>query len=180
MCFSVYFLFFLKATALFEIAMYSACLAHCIDSVIRSILAPRSNAGLDWPSLHSFRAPHIPKGSSKMKRMLEELQDTPSDSPRYPDLIRAITANFDEFKESTSHTAFTKGGSRHSSGARHGAHGNNANNSPAGGDGTGAATKQEADAAFLNYTYKRKTVRACNLVALFVYASAPVYISSSG
>jgi hypothetical protein len=98
-----------------------------------------------------------------MKRMLAELQDTPSDSPRYPDLIRAITANFDEFKESTSHTAFTKGGSRHSSGARHGAHGNN-NAGGGGGDGTGAATKQEADAAFLNYTYKRKTVSFCSLI----------------
>lgn len=107
-----------------------------------------------------------------MKRMLEELQQTPSDSPRYPDLIRAITANFDEFKESTSHTAFTKGdtaggggggggGKGHSGASRHGAHSNN-NVVPTADGAVGAASKQEADAAFLNYTYKRKTVLYIN------------------
>lgn len=112
--------------------------------------------GLDWENLHKFRAPHIPKGSSKMKTMLQELQETPSDSARYPDLIKAITANFDEFKESSSHNAFNKGG--HNSGSsKHSGHNNINNGVPV--DGGGAATKQEADAAFLNYTFKRKPVR---------------------
>lgn len=87
-----------------------------------------------------------------MKRMLEELQQTPSDSPRYPDLIKAITANFDEFKESSSHNAFNKG----SGASKHGGHGGAVPDTNGGG---GAATKQEADAAFLNYTYKKKPVR---------------------
>jgi hypothetical protein len=129
--------------------------AHCLSCVSKYTYC-YVIAGLDWKALHTFRAPHIPKGSSKMKRMLEELQYTPSDSPRYPDLIKAITANFDEFQESNSQNAFSKGasgGGGKQSGAKHG-HSNHA--APAGGEG--AASKQEADAAFLNYTYKRKTV----------------------
>jgi len=110
--------------------------------------------GMDWENLHNFRAPHIPKGSSRMKKMLAELQDTPTDSARYAELIRSITANFDEFKESSSHNVFNK----HSgSGNKHTPTGHNNNNNNNGGSGeNGAASRQEADAAFLNYTYKRK------------------------
>lgn len=113
---------------------------------------PFSLPALDWPNLHTFRAPHIPKGSSRMKKMLSELQDTPRDSERYNELVKSITANFDDFKESSSHNVFNKH-SDLSSGGKHVI----SSNGHANADGVGAS-KQEADAAFLNYTYKRKTV----------------------
>ena len=96
------------------------------------------------------------------------LQDTPTDSARYAELIRSITANFDEFKESSSHNVFNK----HSgSGNKHTPTGHNNNNNNNGGSGeNGAASRQEADAAFLNYTYKRKPVSlTIRLVALFIF-----------
>lgn len=83
---------------------------------------------------------------------LLQLQDTPTDSVRYNELIRNITANFDEFKESSSHNVFNK----HTP-TGHTPNGNN-NNSNTGSGENGAASRQEADAAFLNYTYKRKPV----------------------
>jgi len=110
--------------------------------------------GLPWNNLHSLQAPHIPEGSSKMKKMLKELQEVPVNSDRYHALIKRITANFDEFDE-------REGGSSKASAARADAVAS-INNSKGTGTNTGSsgggatATPQDTEAAFLNYTYKRK------------------------
>lgn len=111
-----------------------------------------------------------------MKKMLAELQDTPTDSVRYNELVKAITANFDEFKENSSHNIFNKDTARHGSdphhhhpaggaGGKHSAGHNAGHNNAMPSPVEGAASKQDADAAFLNYTYKRKTVSVLLCVA---------------
>ena len=139
--------------------------------------------GLDWNSLLRLRAPHIPKGSSKMKRMLTELQSTPTDHSRYPELISAITANFDQFHENqNSMNIFTKPNSNTNT-TTTGTTSSNNKNSPKNNiseqnrNQSECATKSEADAAFLNYTYKRKPVSSYSVyfVCAFIYCSI-VYI----
>jgi hypothetical protein len=138
--------------------------------------------------LHRMPAPHIPAGSAQLRTMIKEIGTVPSGSPRFSELVKAITANFDEFHESQSHHggAFDPSNQHHQ---HHGHQGNNNNThnssstgsgstgsgrpkkhspaipmpSPTSANGTGGATKQEADAAFYNYTYKRQTVRTMSL-----------------
>jgi len=123
---------------------------HTYHNTCTHLASTTTSPALDWPNLHNFRAPHIPKGSSRMKKMLSELQDTPRDSDRYNELVRSITANFDDFKESSSQNVFNKHSDH--SGKHVVSSGHNSN------EGGVGASKQEADAAFLNYTYKRRTV----------------------
>jgi serine/threonine protein kinase len=55
--------------------------------------------GIDWDNLRNTPAPYEPDGSSHMKALLNELQSLPSGTARYRELLREITANFDDFKE---------------------------------------------------------------------------------
>jgi hypothetical protein len=120
-------------------------------------------SSLDWSKLRDMPAPHLPKGSKRMKEVMAELQTTDEGNPRFRQLIKAITANFDEFKEngglgnspvtaeqqkqhaatvneSTKNNALAPGGSAASV--------NLAVNSP--------ILRKDKDDAFLGYTYKRK------------------------
>ena len=55
--------------------------------------------GLHWDRLHMLPAPHIPVGSQRIRRALEEIRKVETGSIQFRHLIREITANFDEFKE---------------------------------------------------------------------------------
>ena len=107
-----------------------------------------------------------------MKRMLTELQSTPTDHSRYPELISAITANFDQFHENqNSMNIFTKPNSNTNTTTSSSNNKNSPKNniSEQNRNQSECATKSEADAAFLNYTYKRKPVSLYYCV-YFVYA----------
>jgi serine/threonine protein kinase len=56
-------------------------------------------AGLDWENLRQLPAPYVPEESAQMRHLLGELKLTERGSPRFPQLINQITANFDDFPE---------------------------------------------------------------------------------
>ena len=104
-------------------------------------------------------APHLPKGSKRMKELMSELRETESTSPRFGALIKSITANFDEFKEN--------GGMGNSPMPLHAASPPTIDTSskqiggPAAGVDLSVGSpilRKDKDDAFLGYTYKRKTV----------------------
>ncbi|DAZ95225.1 TPA: hypothetical protein N0F65_003460 [Lagenidium giganteum] len=58
--------------------------------------------GLDWNNLRNMQSPYVPPGGSEFEATLVQLQKTSPESnlPLYNELVRRITANFDEFPES--------------------------------------------------------------------------------
>lgn len=121
--------------------------------------------GVQWDTLRSQAAPHVPRGSSKMKGLLKELQDVDMNVPRYKDLIKTVTANFDEFKEgdgSQSHSGKERsGGTANREIFDMGMSGGNSKGGK-GGTGTGKSAPSlqkpnpKDDDAFKGYTFKRK------------------------
>lgn len=57
------------------------------------------NNRVDWNHLFDVPAPHVPKGSQRIRKALEEIKQVETGTLQYRQLIREITANFDEFKE---------------------------------------------------------------------------------
>eukprot|EP01038_Epipyxis_sp_PR26KG_P012846 gene12846-17220_t len=105
--------------------------------------------GIDWNDLRARPAPYIPEGSEKIYDLLEELNETDSTSPKYRQLIKAITANFDEFHEEGDgfKTVTTKNK-------------NHMNNNPLPSQlppNSNNNTNNEDENVFYGYTFKRKT-----------------------
>lgn len=55
--------------------------------------------GIDWDNLRSQPAPYLPDGSARMKSLITELREVQIGTTRYSELMKQITANFDEFKD---------------------------------------------------------------------------------
>eukprot|EP01036_Dinobryon_divergens_P024063 gene24063-32478_t len=140
--------------------------ADCIDFMLSLIIDSKNRLGrngldevkshpwfngLDFKNLRGMRAPHLPKGSAKIKGYLKELQDEPLNSPRCNLLIKAITANFDEFSEERAASRSSNhSGSKKKSNSK--LHTNDA--SPLSPGASGSAVPH--DDAFNGYTFKRK------------------------
>lgn len=123
--------------------------------------------GLDWDNLRSKPAPYVPKGCRKIRELMAELRTTDRNSPRFQAVVKSITANFDEFKETANPGA---GNSPMAGNNNAGPSKMNINTAPpmagqaaAGIDlGVGSPMlRKDKDDAFLGYTYKRKTVPSC-------------------
>jgi hypothetical protein len=77
-----------------------------------------------------------------MKAVINELKEVDKNSPRCQELIRVITANFDEFKEVSPPLSNEK----------------DIHHQPGSSEFPTAYTKKQKDDAFKGYTFKRKTV----------------------
>lgn len=145
--------------------------------------------GTNWGNLRNIKAPHVPKGSSKMKGLLKELQDVDISSARYKDLIKSITANFDEFKEgdgSQGHKERSGGTNREIFDMGNKNNGQAPNTAPTNGvpslqkpgstKGMGGA--MEDDDAFYGYTFKRKKDVVKTALSTNVYAGSDSPVTS--
>jgi hypothetical protein len=108
-------------------------------------------SSVNWNNLLSLPAPHVPQGSSRLKKCIEDLKTEPSDTPKFRMLIHEITANFDKFKEGPS-----EGATR------------NSKNPLISQNSTAPSTEKEVDDAFLGYTFIRQP-KVRNCVILFVF-----------
>lgn len=111
-----------------------------------------------------------------MKEYMDELRHTDVNDPRFKKLIKNITANFDEFKETGAplgmgNVPMQAQPATALLGLGNGAAANNGPMSPGGGGGEGHGTpvlRMDKNDTFLGYTYKRKPV---SLVLLCRYSS---------
>jgi serine/threonine kinase 38 len=138
--------------------------------------------GVEWANLRNIRAPHVPKGSTKMKGLLKELQDVDISGARYKDLIKSITANFDEFKEGDGSQGHKdrSGGNREIFDMGNSSKGGGAPKAgtvapmsllkPGGQKHTGPA--MEEDDAFYGYTFKRKKDAVKTALSTNAYAGS--------
>ncbi len=123
--------------------------------------------GVDWATLREVPAPHLPKGSKKMKELMAELREVDADSPRFRQLIKSITTNFDEFKENGGMGNSPMPPPAPAAPAQRATSPQSAkmNINTAGPGGVDRSVsspilRKDKDDAFLGYTYKRKTVSA--------------------
>ena len=54
---------------------------------------------VDWNNLINQKAPYLPERSYELDAILHRIEHTPSSSPDFPQLIRMLAANFDDFPE---------------------------------------------------------------------------------
>eukprot|EP00903_Cladosiphon_okamuranus_P013024 g12152.t1 len=105
-------------------------------------------ASLNWDTLRNGPAPYKPDRADEMSALLENVKHVAATSPEMPDLVKRITANFDDFKEEDS-SRF--GGQKK------------------------VVRRGDKDNHFVGYTYKRKpTVNTRTSVASSSPASAAI------
>lgn len=63
-------------------------------SVFFFVVAPQN-----WNTLRDGPAPYKPDGADEMSELLERVKHVAAGSPEMPDLVKRITANFDDFEE---------------------------------------------------------------------------------
>lgn len=53
----------------------------------------------NWDTLRDTPAPYKPNRADEISELLESVKGMPADDPRLPDLVKKLTANFDNFTE---------------------------------------------------------------------------------
>ena len=94
--------------------MRMKCTPECIDFVEKLITSADQRMGrhgvkeimahpwlrdVDWNNLINQKAPYLPERSYELDAILHRIEHTPSSSPDFPQLIRMLAANFDDFPE---------------------------------------------------------------------------------
>ena len=54
---------------------------------------------VDWDHLLEQPAPYLPERSRELDSLLRRLEMTPSTAPEFPQLVKMLAANFDDFPE---------------------------------------------------------------------------------
>lgn len=139
-------------------------------------------ADIDWDNLRTRKAPYVPKKTKEMRASLEELKQTDAASPKYRQLIKEITANFDDFAEAPvavgKHAHDVGHGGRNNDPMAHNQFNNNNNNVGAGGKKLPPALTPSSESAvvggenaFDGYTFQRaekEVVRGALSTGLFM------------
>lgn len=55
--------------------------------------------GIDWATLREQPAPFVPPGSSRIRRLVNDLSQVDLKSSTFPSLLRSVTSNFDKFDD---------------------------------------------------------------------------------
>jgi len=101
---------------------------------------------VDWVHIRNQPAPYMPEGSAKMKTLLQELKVKSHSDSDYLNLIKQITANFDEFAEDGPMWRSSK-----------------------------SVTRKDKDNQFIGYTFKRKkdVIRTSLNEGIFGWSDSP-------
>lgn len=54
---------------------------------------------MDWDHLLEQPAPYLPERSRELDSLLRRIEVTPSTAPEFPQLVKMLAANFDDFPE---------------------------------------------------------------------------------
>ena len=54
---------------------------------------------VDWDHLLEQPAPYLPERSRELDSLLRRIEKTPSTAPEFPQLVKMLAANFDDFPE---------------------------------------------------------------------------------
>ena len=54
---------------------------------------------VDWKNLAMQEAPYLPEESQQLDTILHLIENTSSSSPEYPQLIRLLVKNFDDYPD---------------------------------------------------------------------------------
>lgn len=67
-------------------------------------------AGFDWEGIHDRDGPLLPTGAHDFPAILEQLKTCPKTDPKFKDLVKKITVNFDTFEDFGSNLDNSEGG----------------------------------------------------------------------